>query len=136
MSNADILKELMDTEAYCGGNAETLDKVLPKWDNTESVFPLIDAYKYIKFDRWDYEDFTFHRESLIRKYLPQPMYPIFLTMKKFLSYPHNSLSSIQKAFAKFRGLRYDTYAEQAFVVYMEALEKYCDFKQKEDVDDK
>lgn len=133
MTNDDILNTLMEADSIeSSDNAMAVEKELPNWDKSVSEFPWQEVYKYIKLDRWKPNDFTFRREKIIKDVLPIQIYPVYLDMKKFMSSGNNSLTNFEITYAKFKGLRHDTYEEQAFVYYMICLEKYCNFKLKED----
>ena len=123
MTNEQILEQL----SVADDNAAAVKDLLPQWGNADD-FPLtVETFKqYIKMHKWDYQDFNFEMELVIKKYLPDYMLDVFFDMKEFRSNPRNELTSTGRTFAKICGFPMETQDDKAFCQYEYSFRKYYD----------
>ena len=110
-------------------NAEAVKRLLPKWKKDESDFPVDDIKKYIKMQFWEYKDFDFEMELLIKEYLPDFMLDIFFEMKEFRKNKRNELSSSVEFMAKLNGFPMETQDDKAFCLYNYMFLRYFENSQ-------
>lgn len=123
MTNEQILQQLMEAE----DNAAACRELLPQWDVSQPFVLTVDNFKqYIKMHMWDYKDFNFEMECLVKKYLPAFMLDVFFDLKEFRSNPRNELTSTGRVFAKMSGFPMQTQDDKAFCQYEYSFRKYFD----------
>ena len=110
-------------------NAEAVKRLLPKWKKDEFDFPVDDITQYIKMQFWEYKDFDFEMELLIKEYLPDFMLDIFFEMKEFRSNKRNELSSSVEFMAKLKGYPMETQDDKAFCLYNYMFLRYFENSQ-------
>lgn len=110
-------------------NAEAVKHLLPKWKKDESDFPVDDITQYIKMQFWEYKDFDFEMELLIKEYLPDFMLDVFFEMKEFRSNKRNELSSSVEFMAKLKGYPMQTQDDKAFCLYNYMFLRYFENSQ-------
>lgn len=110
-------------------NAKAVKRLLPKWKKDESDFPIDDIKKYIKMQFWEYKDFDFEMELLIKEYLPDFMLDIFFEMKEFRKNKRNELSSSVEFMAKLNGFPMETQDDKAFCLYNYMFLRYFENSQ-------
>ena len=98
-------------------NAEAVKRLLPKWNKTEEPFPEETIMQYIKMQFWEYKDFDFEMEELIKEYLPGYMVDIFFEMKEFRRNKRNEISSSVEFMAQLKGYPMQTQDDKAFCLY-------------------
>ena len=123
-TNQNILNELM----HANDNATAVKEYLPQWDKSEP-FPVDTLKQYIKMQFWEYKDFDFEMELLIKEYLPSFMLDIFFEMKEFRSNKRNELSSSVEFMAKLNGFPMETQDDKAFCLYNYMFLRYFENSQ-------
>ena len=115
--------------SQANNNAEAVKCLLPKWKKDESDFPVDDITQYIKMQFWEYKDFDFEMELLIKEYLPDFMLDIFFEMKEFRSNKRNEISSSVEFMAKLKGYPMETQDDKAFCLYNYMFLRYFENSQ-------
>lgn len=118
--NENILKKLEDRTK---SNAEQFKTYLSQWSKKDK-FPCNELKRYIRFNEWEYKDFGFENELLVRKHLEDWVLDVFFEVKEFRQNSRNELTSTQFAYAKLTGYPCDTQNEKAFCVYTWAFDRY------------
>lgn len=119
MTNKEILEalekrgEIENNHSY---NAEQVALSLCEWDKSEA-FPIDELQRYVRFNEWTFEDFSFENENVIKDVLPAFVLDIFFMVKNFRSNRRNELTSDEKTYAQIKGLPYNTQDEKALCVY-------------------
>lgn len=122
MNNNDILEALDEAEGT--DNAQAVLELLPKWNKTESEFPIDDLIRYVKMHQWEYEDFTFDMENALLAVLPKFVHDIFFDLKEFRDNSRNELTSTCEAFARINAWPRTTQDEKAWCQYKYSFNKY------------
>lgn len=123
-TNQNILNELM----HANNNATAVKEYLPQWDKSES-FPVDTLKQYIKMQFWEYKDFDFEMEEIIREYLPDFMTDVFFEMKEFRKNKRNELSSSVEFMSKLNGYPMETQDDKAFCLYNYMFLRYFENSQ-------
>jgi len=110
-------------------NAEDVKRLLPKWNKEESNFPVDDIKQYIKMQFWEYSDFDFEMEELVKEYLPDFMLDIFFEMKEFRKNKRNELSSSVEFLSNLMGYPMKTQDDKAFCLYNYMFQRYFENSQ-------
>ena len=124
MTNQEIIT-LLKTAAT---NAYAAKEYLPQWDKSES-FPGDDIPTAIKMHQWNYEDFNFEMERIIKNFLPDYMLDVFFDVKEFRSNKRNELTSTCEAYSKIMGYPMETQDDKAYCQYMYSFSKYYENSQ-------
>ena len=123
-TNQNILNELM----HANDNATAVKEYLPQWDKSEP-FPVDTLKQYIKMQFWEYKDFDFEMEEIVREYLPDFMTDIFFEMKEFRRNKRNELSSSVEFMSKLNGYPMETQDDKAFCLYNYMFLRYFENSQ-------
>lgn len=123
-TNQNILNELM----HANNNATAVKEYLPQWDKSES-FPVDTLKQYIKMQFWEYKDFDFEMEEIVREYLPDFMTDVFFEMKEFRKNKRNELSSSVEFMSKLNGYPMETQDDKAFCLYNYMFLRYFENSQ-------
>lgn len=131
-TNQNILNELM----HANNNATAVKEYLPQWDKSEQ-FPVDTLKQYIKMQFWEYKDFDFEMEEIVKEYLPDFMTDVFFEMKEFRRNKRNELSSSVEFMSKLNGYPMETQDDKAFCLYNYMFLRYFENSQlnKGDKDD-
>lgn len=119
MTNQEIIT-LLKTAAT---NANAVKDLLPKWDKSES-FPKDDLETCIKMQQWEYKDFDYEMELIVKEYLPDFMLDVFFDMKEFRSNSRNELTSSCITMSKMYGYPMETQDDKAYCQYKYSFMKY------------
>lgn len=119
MTNQEIIT-LLKTAAT---NAYAVKDLLPKWDKSES-FPKDDLETCIKMQQWEYKDFDYEMEMIVKEYLPDFMLDVFFDMKEFRSNSRNELTSSCITMSKMYGYPMETQDDKAYCQYKYSFMKY------------
>lgn len=120
MNNIEILKHLEDEY----GSASAVKTYLSQWNKDESQFPIEEVFRYIQFNTWEVEEFSFRVENIIRKVLPDYMLDVFFKVKEFKSNSRNELLPCEEVYAKVMGFPAKTQDDKAFVTYRYHFHNY------------
>ena len=101
MTNIEILDKLNKGACY---DASECISLLTQFDKSESEFPIENLNTYVRFDRWNYEDFNFENEMFIKEFFPNYVLDIFFEVKDFKKNSRNELLEDQELFAKLYNL--------------------------------
>lgn len=121
MTNEEILDKLQKDTEY---NADNQLELLSQWDKAESEFPVDRLPDLIRFDRWNYSDFNFENEEIVKDYLPPYVLDMYYAVKDFKKNYRNELLPDQELFAKLYGLPKATQDEKSTVVFKFVFNRY------------
>lgn len=121
MTNIEILNKLNEGACY---DANECISLLTQFDKSESEFPMENLNTYVRFDRWNYEDFNFENEMFIKEFFPSYVLDIFFEVKDFKKNSRNELLEDQEVFAKLYNMPVGSQNEKANVVYNFAFNRY------------
>lgn len=121
MTNTEILNKLNEGACY---DANKCISLLTQFDKSESEFPMENLNTYVRFDRWNYEDFNFENEMFIKEFFPNYVLDIFFEVKDFKKNSRNELLEDQEVFAKLYNMPVSSQNEKANVVYNFAFNRY------------
>ena len=121
MTNIEILDKLNKGACY---DASECISLLTQFDKSESEFPIENLNTYVRFDRWNYEDFNFENEMFIKEFFPNYVLDIFFEVKDFKKNSRNELLEDQELFAKLYNMPVGSQNEKANVVYNFAFNRY------------